>query len=457
MTLTQKEEKQKMAGRTFPPPAAAARVAPRPPAPPPPPPSSWARAVVATALAALATAGPALLPLSLVASFPPPASAVLSSPNARLPRSADAALRRSIPALNPDVRKAQDLLESVAFKLRIPQRKPWAAMQGDVSGAAALLADPAIIVAGTPPDALPDAQDAAAAAVKALVRVQAAIDAQDPGVTASRLNVALGEVSRLELAQAPGLPFALPRDLAASYPVLTGRATVMLEIVRPRGSGEGGEDLSPQPRPGGDAAAPLARPDGTAARRAGGADSDKATVTLTLDGYSAPVTAGNFAANVRAGVYDGLVLTATPTAVLGGSDIQPDRLPGRRATLPLELLPAGAFDPVYRSPLDVGGGELPVLPLSVYGSLAMSRPTGVGTGEASASGFFLFLYNRSTSGLSGLAFEEGEFSVLGYVTGGSETLSRLRTGDVIKRAVLVDGAGRLVVPTQAAAAAAGAE
>lgn len=39
--------------------------------------------------------------------------------------SADAALRRAIPAFNPDLREVQTKLEEVAFKLRIPQRKPW--------------------------------------------------------------------------------------------------------------------------------------------------------------------------------------------------------------------------------------------------------------------------------------------------------------------------------------------
>jgi len=420
-----------------------------PPLPPPPLPPArpWARALAASALAALA-ALPG--PLSLLA--PPPASAVLNSPNARLPRSADAALRRSIPALNPDVRRAQDLLESVAFKLRIPQRKPWSGMSADVAAAAALLGDPGVVRAGTPPGALEEAEAAAAAAVAALTRVQAAIDAQDPGVTANRLNVALGQVSRLELAQAPGLPFALPGDLAAAYPVLTGRAVVLLEVVRPRGvdgggGGDGGGGLAPStPRPGEDPATPLARPDGSAARRPGGADSDRATLTLTLDGYSAPLTAGQFASNVAAGLYDGLALTAAPTAVLGGADIPAARTPGGRSTLPLEILPAGAFDPVYRSPLDVGGGEMPVLPLSVYGAVAMGRPDGVESGESSAAGFFIFLYNRSQSGLSGLAFEEGEFAVCGYVTGGGDVLPRLRSGDVIKKAVLVEGRDRLVLP-----------
>ena len=37
--------------------------------------------------------------------------------------------------------------------------------------------------------------------------------------------------------------------------------------------------------------------------------------------------------------------------------------------LPLEILPLGEFDPVYRSTLDVQNGELPVLPLSIYGAV----------------------------------------------------------------------------------------
>ena len=35
----------------------------------------------------------------------------------------------------------------------------------------------------------------------------------------------------------------------------------------------------------------------------------------------------------------------------------------------MEILPLGEFDPVYRSTLDVQNGELPVLPLSIYGAV----------------------------------------------------------------------------------------
>ena len=169
----------------------------------------------------------------------------------------------------------------------------------------------------------------------------------------------LADVARLELVQAPGLPFVLPREFADA-PRLTGRAAVALTVSRPKASPE---PLTP----------------------AGGSS---ATITLTLDGYSAPLTAGNFAANVAARAYDGAALTVGPAAVLAGASV------ASGSSIPLEILPAGAFDPLYRSPVDVAGGELPTLPLSVFGAVAMARPAGGPPGTASAGEFFMFLYSR---------------------------------------------------------------
>ena len=47
---------------------------------------------------------------------------------------------RSIPAFNNDLREVQNRMEDVAFKLRIPQRKPWDAMSKNVSRSQALVA-----------------------------------------------------------------------------------------------------------------------------------------------------------------------------------------------------------------------------------------------------------------------------------------------------------------------------
>jgi len=53
----------------------------------------------------------------------------------------DAALRRAIPASNPEVRNVQRALEDISFKLRIPQRKPWQAMTDDIVKATKVMVD----------------------------------------------------------------------------------------------------------------------------------------------------------------------------------------------------------------------------------------------------------------------------------------------------------------------------
>ena len=54
-------------------------------------------------------------------------------------RSVDAALRRSIPAFNKDVKDVQTRMEAIAFQLRIPQRKPWQGMTDNVASSLALV------------------------------------------------------------------------------------------------------------------------------------------------------------------------------------------------------------------------------------------------------------------------------------------------------------------------------
>ncbi|KAK3239428.1 hypothetical protein CYMTET_50648 [Cymbomonas tetramitiformis] len=167
----------------------------------------------------------------------------------------------------------------------------------------------------------------------------------------------------------------------------------------------------------------------------------EAVVEVVLDGYSAPLTAGHFAALIREGYYDGLSLQSGEAAwYVGGSDV---REPTATSLLPLpfEIMQMGEFEPRYRIPLDVQDGEFPVLPMSVYGSLAMARD--IDDNGSDPSKFFFYLYDRRTSGLGGLSFEEGNFAVFGYVTGGEELLPQLRMGDVIASARLVSGENKL--------------
>jgi hypothetical protein len=48
-------------------------------------------------------------------------------------------LRRAVPAVNPEAGDVQRNLEEAAYLLRIPQRKPWGTMEGDVRASLAIV------------------------------------------------------------------------------------------------------------------------------------------------------------------------------------------------------------------------------------------------------------------------------------------------------------------------------
>lgn len=118
---------------------------------------------------------------------------------------------------------------------------------------------------------------------------------------------------------------------------------------------------------------------------------------------AAPITAANLLLNAKSGLYNGAPLSVSGNAVLvdapagtrsaagaaaagaaqaAEADAEADasaklalssssgsgRQRASPAALPLEILAQGEFEPLYRSPLDVRSGELPVLPLSIYGA-----------------------------------------------------------------------------------------
>lgn len=84
--------------------------------------------------------------------------------------------------------------------------------------------------------------------------------------------------------------------------------------------------------------------------------------------------------------------------------------------IPLEILPLGDFEPIYGSPLNVQAGELPVLPMSIYGAVAMAHAPDADEGFAAADEFFIYKFDKAASGLAGLSFDEGTFGVFGYIS-----------------------------------------
>lgn len=363
------------------------------------------------AAACLAALQLSMLPLAGDLASPPPSSALLTSPNAQIPRSVDAALRRSIPAFNRDVKDVQNRMEDVSFKLRIPQRKPWQGMAENVQASLVLAQQPDKMMYGVPEERKQEAQRYLKAVQDGLKKVQGAIDLKDSDRTSIRTTDVLRNVAELEVIQAPNLSFIPPKSYS-NLPQLKGRGVVELTIEKSDGSSafvvnEGG---GPQPQ---------------------------AHLTMVLEGYSAPVTAGNFATNVLQKLYVGKTLTVDYTGVLVGKGT----VSGKQ--IPLEIMSLGDFEPIYGSPLNVQAGELPVLPMSIYGSVAMAHAPDADEGFAAADEFFIYKYDRASSGLAGLSFDEGTFGVFAYIAKGAELIPQLTSGDVIVSAELVSGHNKL--------------
>ena len=299
-------------------------------------------------------------------------------------------------------------LEAVQYALRIPQRKPWQSMASSAAAATELVGDGDACLRGVSPADMEAARSLLEGITSDLTRLQRAIDVKDPERTSVRVSNALERLSQIELLQSPGLKYQVPGRYA-SLPRLTGRAILEMTIT---------------PQTGG----------------------ETKRIELTLDGFSAPLTSGRVLSNVLKKKYDGTVVRVDDTEIfVGGGRGEGD------AELPLEIMVRGEYEPRYRAELDVNSGEIPILPLSVDGALAMAR---AGDGMSSTSEWFIYKYNRATSGLAGVSFDEGRFAVYGYCSDGfsSGGLRSLNDGDRIDRIRVLAGADKLLNDGQEAIA-----
>jgi len=196
---------------------------------------------------------------STTVSARPAALATLSNPNTRLPRNGVTALRRAVPALNPEAGEVQVKLEEAAYLLRIPQRKPWGTMAGgagpdiarhvvgrlvtqkrgfkqrvdnaasgiclaltagDVKGSLSIVREKRARLLETVPAgaAMVTAEAACDELAELLGELGGIAGAQDTERFDRGVAMALDAVSRLKVLQAPGLPFQLPKRWGCDTP-----------------------------------------------------------------------------------------------------------------------------------------------------------------------------------------------------------------------------------------------
>ena len=318
-----------------------------------------------------------------------------------------ALLRYALPIDNSTVRDLQATLEDISTQLRAQRR--WSAIASDISKANRILTDKQDALLATVPEAKKSEAEALLEQLKQVIPdLQAANEAKDRQQVIDARSRALDLVGQLEETMVDKFPYEVPAAYS-NLPQLKGRATVEFTT-------------------------------------------NKGKITAIVDGYSAPVTAGNFIDLVQRGFYNGLPFTrAEESYVLQVGDppgpevgfVDPKTKQYR--AIPLEILVKGDPTPTYGITLEDAGRfrEQPVLPFSAYGAMALARPGDDPNGGSSQFFFFLFEPELTPAGANLL---DGRYSIFGYVINGKEVLDQLKAGDKIESAKVVEGLENLQQP-----------
>jgi len=184
----------------------------------------------------------------------------------------------------------------------------------------------------------------------------------------------------------------------------------------------------------------------------------EANMKMVIDGYTAPVTGGNFIDLVKKGFYtdmdiqrsDGFVVqTGNPKGEAEGYVGTPSKSIGAgkhgERLIPLETFAKGDKGPFYETTIeDEGrGGEATVMPFSSYGAMGWAREEY--EPNTGSSQFFWLLFDSDLTP-AGKNVLDGRYPCFGYVVEGADFLRDAKEGDVIVSAKVTEGLENLVQP-----------
>jgi cyclophilin family peptidyl-prolyl cis-trans isomerase len=222
---------------------------------------------------------------------------------------------------------------------------------------------------------------------------------------------------------------APPSEFTKTIPWLKGRATVEFELKRPGGKFD---------------------VDGTIY--------DKISLTMVVDGYTSPITAGNFIDLVQRGFYKDFKIQRSDGFVVQTGDPSGEGSPSKSSKtgfvpsgseevrkVPLEVFVKGDKAPMYGATFDDDGrgGYAAVLPFNAYGALGMAREE-YESDSASSQWFFLLFDSDLTP--AGKNLLDGRYACFGYTVGNARLLADVKEGDVITSAKVTSGLENLVQP-----------
>lgn len=329
---------------------------------------------------------------------------------------ARALLRYSLPVENKPIRQIQKELEVISAELRVPGSKSLGGIGKHVRSASSTLErEGKTIEASFAPDKKAAGLAAVAALKQSLTEFQAVIESGDKQAVPDQQQKSLDYVGAVEEAMVKGFPFEVPQAYA-DLPQLKGRAVVEMDFKY----AEARDNYS-----------------------TGG------KMTIVLDGYNAPVSAGDFADLVQRGFYDGMEIQRSDGFVVQTGKPEGDSqgfvLDGKLRNIPLEIMVKGDKVPVYEETLEENGRfrEQPVLPFNAFGTMAIAREE---FDDNSGSSQFFWLLKESELTPTGANLLDGRYAVFGYVTEGTQILKEVQVGDKIASAKIVSGAENLVQP-----------
>ncbi|GFH44566.1 hypothetical protein CTEN210_01040 [Chaetoceros tenuissimus] len=189
-----------------------------------------------------------------------------------------------------------------------------------------------------------------------------------------------------------------------------------------------------------------------------GVNYDEAKMVMVIDGFTAPVTGGNFVDLVQKGFYtnmkiqrsDGFVVqTGDPDGPADGYVGTPGKAVGKgkhgERLIPCEIFVKGDKGPFYESTIeDEGrGGQATVLPFSSYGAMGWAREEY--DANSGSSQFFWLLFDSDLTP-AGKNVLDGRYPCFGYVVKGADFLRDIKEDDEIVSAKVLDGLEFLVQP-----------
>ncbi|QHO12822.1 Peptidyl-prolyl cis-trans isomerase CYP38 [Arachis hypogaea] len=365
----------------------------------------------------LMTGVPALgLPANAHTTSPvlPDLAVLISGPPIKDP---GALLRYALPIDNKAIREVQKPLEDITDSLKVAGVKALDSVERNVRQASrALKQGKTLIVTGL-------AESKKEHGIELLNKLEAGMDEleliiqdRNRDAVAPKQKELLNYVGGVEEDMVNGFPYEVPEEYR-NMPLLKGRAAVDMKVK-----------IKDNP------------------------NLEECVFHIVLDGYNAPVTAGNFVDLVERHFYDGMEIQRADGFVVQTGDPEGpaegfiDPSTEKTRTIPLEIMVNGEKEPFYGATLEELGlyKAQTKLPFNAFGTMAMARDE---FENNSGSSQIFWLLKESELTPSNANILDGRYAVFGYVTENEDFLADLKVGDVIESMQVVSGLDNLVNPS----------